>query len=46
VEKGGAAAGPLAGAHVHHHGERAAAERPGGGAVNLVLRAVASTLSL
>jgi hypothetical protein len=32
VEEGGAAAGPLAGARAHPTGERAAVERPGGGA--------------
>jgi hypothetical protein len=32
MEDGGAAAAPLAGARVHPMGERAAVERPGGGA--------------
>jgi hypothetical protein len=32
MEGGGATVGPLAGARVHPMGERAAVERPGGGA--------------
>jgi hypothetical protein len=42
VESGGAAAGPLAGARVHQHGERVAVERSRGSAQAHVLRAVAA----
>jgi hypothetical protein len=46
MEKDGAAARPIAGARVHPMGERAAVERPGGGAHGAVSDVVVAAASI